>query len=210
MLIDNATRAYNDRMRLLSRFTALCLLGACSSSRVEHDASMVFGDVEVGQSRSVALTLTNRGSASEALTFEPTGDFSLEEASTRLSVGQTTILHVRFSPTDLGPRTGTLAIHGGRGASEVRLSGRGTGPRFTAPTQLSLGFIALITGAPVRPFTTKLVVRNGGTRGSALRLGAPRVVGAGLCVGEFVSGTCRPWEPPESSRVWRRSYRDRS
>lgn len=186
-------------MRSLPRAAALCLLAACSSGQVEHDASMVFGDVELGQSRLVALVLTNHSSAPEALTFEsPSEDFTVEEASRTLSANETSIVHVRFTPSDLGPRTGTLSIHGALGESEVTLSGRGTGPRFSTPTPLSLGLIALVTGQPAMPFTAKVVVRNVGTAGSALRLGAPRVDAAELCVGVFVGSTCHPWEPPTS------------
>lgn len=183
-------------MRFPTATAALCLVAACACSpaRLEHDDSMVFGDVEVGQSRRVALVLTNSGSAPLALTVEATGDFAAEDAPATLGAGQTSTLMVRFSPTDLGARTGTLTL----GDAEVRLSGRGTGPRFSAAEQVTLRPIALVTGETPRASTSKLVVQNAGTAGSTLKLAAPRVDGAELCVGTFAGSSCEPWVPPAS------------
>ncbi|MDP1827478.1 MAG: choice-of-anchor D domain-containing protein [Archangium sp.] len=181
-------------MRLPALTTVLCFLAACSPAPLVHDDSMVFGDVELGQSRRVALVLTNSGSAPQALAFEATGDFTVEEARATLGGGATSSLMVRFSPTDLGARAGTLVI----GDVEVALSGRGTGPRFSAAAQVTLPPITLVTGETPRASTSKLVVQNAGTAGSALKLGAPRVDGAELCVGTFVGSTCEPWVPPAS------------
>lgn len=181
-------------MRFPAATAALCLLAACSPARLEHDDSMVFGDVELGQSRRVALALTNSGAATLALTIEAAGDFVVEDAPATLGGGQTSILMVRFSPTDLGARTGTLTL----GDANVTLSGRGTGPRFSAAAQVTLPPIVLVTGEPPRASTSKLVVQNAGTAGSTLKLAPPRVDGAELCVGSFVGSICEAWVPPAS------------
>ena len=102
------------------------LLAACGSSRVEHVAALEFGDVAVGQSRRVALELKNQGTVAVALTFEATGDFTIDEASRTLAPNEDAILLVRFSPTDVGARSGTLAMHSASGTAPLSLSGRGT------------------------------------------------------------------------------------
>lgn len=181
-------------MRFPVATAALCFLVACGPARLEHDDSMVFGDVDLGQSRRVALVLTNSSSAPRALTFEVTGDFAVEDATATLGGGETSIVMVRFSPTDLGARVGTLTM----GGSHLGLSGRGTGPRLFVPARVTFQPIALVTGEPAAPAITKLVVRNDGTTGSTLKLAAPRVEGAELCVGTFVNSTCEPWVPPAS------------
>ena len=91
---------------------------------------MFFGDVALGDSRQVALTLTNPGEEAQPLRFQVLeGDFAIDESSRTLAKNETTTILVRFTPKDLGPRTGRLAIDG----TELTLSGRGTGARLSAP-----------------------------------------------------------------------------
>ena len=185
-------------MRALAIIAAGFLAG-CGAGQLEHEPAMVFGDLAIGQSRGVALQVTNRSEDPVALTFEVTpGDFSLDEATRTLGAHQTSTLLVRFSPQDLGVREGALVLRSARRVSQVTLSGRGTGPRLAVPEQLNLGLVALVGGAPADAVTSKLVLRNTGTLGSTLTLALPRVEGAELCVGTFFRSVCQPWLPPPS------------
>lgn len=171
---------------------AALVLMACGPSRVEHPTAMGFGDVRVGASRSVALVLTNSGPAATQLTFAVDGDFSLEETSRTSSAGETTTLLVKFSPTGVGARSGTLSING----AQVALSGRGTGPRLSVPHEVVLAPIALLSGQPENVITSKILLRNTGTAGSLLHV-SPAIHPRGeLCVGTFVGEVCQPWSPP--------------
>ena len=178
------------------RFLVAMIATACAPGRVEHQASMIFGDEAIGQTRTLALQLTNRGAEPLALTFEVTGDFSVEEAARTVEAEATSGIRVRFSPTELGPRTGVLTIRSSRGISQIPLAGRGTRPGLSLPSRVTLGPVALVTGEPSRPVTSTFMLRNTGTAGSFLRLQPPRVEGTELCVGTFVDSACAPWVPP--------------
>ena len=154
---------------------------------------MYFGDVALGASRRVALTITNSLAQSRPVTLRILeGDFTLDDAPRTLGANETLTLLVRFTPTDLGQRTGRLAING----AELALLGRGTGARLSSPAQLVPGPFAMISGRPEQVERAVLLVRNTGTAGSSLRLVTPRVEGTEVCVGEFTGTTCTPWEPP--------------
>lgn len=169
----------------------LGLLAACSPAPAAHAPSMFLGDVALGESRAVALTLTTR--APQRLTFEVLeGDFTVDESSRALGADETATLPVRFTPTDLGARLGRLSING----EEVALSGRGTGPRISAPARVYPGPFALVSGQPEKTEHAVILMRNLGTAGSPLRLGPPRGDGAELCIGDFIGDTCQRWEAP--------------
>lgn len=178
-------------MRFIGWVAAVCLFAACGVGRVQHDRSMEFGDVAIGESRAVALVLT-RGSA-QRVDFELTeGDFTIEETSRTLGTNETSTLLVRLTPTKLGARAGTLKI----GTTEVALKGSGTGPQITAEHPVVLAQIALLADQIPRPAVTSITVRNTGTPGSQLVLRPPRVAGTELCVGTFVGSVCDRWIPP--------------
>lgn len=178
-------------------WAAVMLLMACGPSRLEHESTMEFGDVAVGESRAVALVLNNRGPQALALTFEVlSGDFGVDEASRTLAADSTSTLMVRFTPTELGAHEGLLMIRSPLGAAVVALSGRAQGPRLSIASPVILPPFALIPGAA--PSRLNVVLRNTGTAGSLLRLQAPRVEGAELCVGTFAGSSCQPWTPPET------------
>ena len=106
-----------------------------------------FGSVIVGASSTLTLTLVNDGNASlngVALAF--TSVFTRSVASpgtcgTSLAATSTCTINVVFSPTAIGPASGTLAITATNGsvqASPVTLTGTGYSPTV-APSSLSFG-----------------------------------------------------------------------
>ncbi|MDP1826113.1 MAG: choice-of-anchor D domain-containing protein [Archangium sp.] len=183
-------------MGLRSLVAVAVLATACGTGRLEHESSMVFGDQEIGRTRDLGLQLTNRGTAPLALTFEVSGDFSVEEASRPVGAGETSTLVVHFTPTELGLRTGTLTIRSPSATSEIALAGNGTRPALSLPSRVTLGPVTLVTGEPAQPVSSTFALRNTGTRGTSLRLEPPRVDGSELCVGAFVDSACVPWVPP--------------
>ena len=171
-------------------------LVACGprDAKLQHEATMEFGDLAIGASSRLELELTNTGEKPAELVFTTdTPDFRTDELGRTLNAGESSTLVVRFSPTALGPRTGTLSL----GASTVALSGRGIGPKLAVPSQVTVGPITILAGRPIEPLTSSITIRNTGTSDSLLRLGTPRVEGsAELCLGTFSGSTCLPWQPP--------------
>lgn len=173
---------------------AALVLTSCGGPRLVHDTELLFGDVPVGESRAVALVLSNEGSSPGVANFSvDEAEFAVVGENSRwLNPGETATVLVRFTPTDLGRRSGTLSI----GGALVALSGRGTGPRLSAPDPVILAPFALVTGQPPVAQSSTIILRNTGTAGSLLQLAAPRVDGAELCVGTFVGSVCEAWQPP--------------
>ncbi|MEY4428919.1 MAG: hypothetical protein RLZZ182_1608, partial [Pseudomonadota bacterium] len=96
--------------------------------------SIAFGSIQVGNSSSSTVTLSNTGNATLTLgTVTVSGDYSLSGANTctnghSVSAGSNCTLGVTFSPTTTGTRTGSVSItHNAAGSpSSVSLSGSGT------------------------------------------------------------------------------------
>lgn len=135
-------------MRARGWLAAAVFLAACGVAEVESDRAVFFGDLAIGEQRDVALLLVNSGDAPVTLAFETSSaEFTPLEPSRTLAAGASSSVLLRFSPTDLGPRTGKLIIASSLGRSWISLSGRGTGPRLTAPAQVWLaGCARLGTG----------------------------------------------------------------
>jgi len=184
-------------MRARGWLAAAVFLAACGVAEVESDRALFFGDLAIGEQRDVALLLVNSGAAPVTLGFETSSaEFTPLERSRTLAAGESSSVLLRFSPADLGPRSGKLIIASSLGRSWISLSGRGTGPRLTAPAQVWLPPAALVSGQAAEVVSTALTLQNTGTLGSRLVLQPPRVDGAELCVGTFVDARCEPWSPP--------------
>ena len=180
-------------MRFIDWVAVVGLFAACGGGRVQHDPSMQFGDVAIGESREVALLLSS--SSAQTLTFEVLeGDFSVVESSRTFRGNETSTLRVRFTPTQLGTRTGTLKVSG----NEIALTGSGTGPQISAEHPVVLPQITFLANQLPTPTLKTISVRNTGTPGSQLVLRPPRVAGTELCVGTFVGSACERWVPPAS------------
>jgi hypothetical protein len=91
-----------------------------------------FGTVAVGRSRSVVLTVSNRGTVPLTITraiapLEPFGVVVALPEGISLDAGASVHLKVQFAPTAKGAASGRYLIRGtdGRGATVVTLAGRG-------------------------------------------------------------------------------------
>ena len=100
-------------------------------------SSLAFGNVDVGSSQTMTLTLANTGPASLQLTSVtfPTAPFApvapLIGTGTVIPAGGTVTQAVRFTPTKQGAASGTLRITAdtGQGTFTVTLTGTGKKPR---------------------------------------------------------------------------------
>jgi hypothetical protein len=182
-------------MRFLS-LVVVCALVACGSrdADVQHDEAIEFGNVAVCESSTATLRVRNTGGKPAQLTLGvEAGDFTIDESALTVPADSEAAVTVHFTPSALGPRAATLTI----GDATVALVGRGVGPQLSVPRELTLGPLVIVTGKPVDVLATTITLRNTGTSGSLLRVGAPRVEGTSeLCVGTISGSTCVAWEPP--------------
>ena len=122
--------------------------GVSAGQLTANPSSLVFGYVQVGNSQTLAETLTNSGGASLTISavgatssFTPSG-LSLPIT---LSAGQSVSFSVAFSPTSSGTVSGgmTIASNASNPSLNVPLSGAGVTPgQLTAsPASLSFGSV---------------------------------------------------------------------
>lgn len=128
---------------------AVSYLVSGTSVTVANGGAIDLPPTPVGQSSSVTVTVTNSGTASATIPLITTGaPFSVPTlAPVVLQAGQTTSFQLTFTPTVVGPVTGTLLI----GGTTVALAGSGTNPQnlgsytITGPS----GTVAPLTSSPV-------------------------------------------------------------
>lgn len=178
--------------------TVALVLTACGAARVEHPGRFDFGDVALFGERTATVQVSNPGPGTATLELLVSGaEFTADEQARSLEEGETALLRLRFSPTELGPREGTLTLRSGGHASTLALTGRGTGPRLSVRSEVFLEPIANVHGRPLPIVEVPLVVSNVGTAGSELHLEVPSPNSAEVCVGSFDGvGVCTPWAPP--------------
>jgi hypothetical protein len=131
-----------------------------------------FGDVEVGGSRQVSLELTNAGASPlNVRVVGVSGDFQpvdlRVDGSFQAGTGEYALVVLLFTPTRLGPMTGTLTLAtDAPGTPELRvaLSGTGHGP-VMAVDRPSVAFGAIQPGVAAQE-TVRL--RNDGDRAGEL------------------------------------------
>ncbi len=91
--------------------------------------AVVFSTTGIGNDQLKQLEITNTGNTSLVITdIQVTGDFSLESAiPPPIDPGNNTLLSLRFAPTGLGARTGTLTIlsNGDVAVFTINLTGEG-------------------------------------------------------------------------------------
>ena len=93
-------------------------------------SALNFGNIAIGASANLTLTLTNTGSASvDNLTLTLIGDFAVTGpcSTSTLTPGSSCPVTVTFSPTDLGPRSGSLTVAStdANSPAQIPLSGAG-------------------------------------------------------------------------------------
>jgi len=103
-----------------------------------------FGQVEVGSSQSLSVSVANASSTSIPITsISTTGPFSIGQNScgtTALGAGVVCQIQVSFSPTASGAASGTLTLISGAGTQMIALTGTGLGAPTDTLSPLSLTF----------------------------------------------------------------------
>lgn len=170
-------------------------LVACSST-FELPASLDLGAAELGVERTFSFTVRNSSQVDDVLALGTSGEFRVEPSTLELKAGAEADVSVSFTPSELGPREGTLGISARHAsAREVRLTGRGIGPAIDVSPSMDLPMLALVSGQTVGESRGVLRVRNVGTQGTLLNLELPEPSTPELCVGDFIGDVCVPWIP---------------
>lgn len=118
----NATSATGDTAQTSSNPSAAAVLAASNSS-------LSFGTVQVGQSTSQPVTLSNTGSAAltvSAMQISGAG-FSISNSSLTLQPNQSANVYVNFVPTAQGTANGTLTVLSNASNAIVSISLAGNG-----------------------------------------------------------------------------------
>jgi hypothetical protein len=129
-------------------------IGNASSGLVVSPSVSDFGTVPVNSASGALLfSLTNLNDSQAAVTLSAvtaSGDFTLGPSSASgatcsgtLAYGATCSVWVQFSPSAVGPRTGSLSILTSEGTASASLSGTGTADPGIAISPLSLTFANL-------------------------------------------------------------------
>jgi Abnormal spindle-like microcephaly-assoc'd, ASPM-SPD-2-Hydin len=155
-------------------------------------SSMNLGSVAIGSSQAQALTISNSGGASVAIsgaTVSGSG-FSVSGLTFpyTLPAGGSASLSVTFTPSTTGTDNATLSISSNASNSTVAVSLTGTTPTagyLSAPASLSLGSVAVGSSR-----TQALALSNSG--GSSLTISSATVSGTGFSV----SGLTFPYTLP--------------
>jgi hypothetical protein len=116
-------------------------------------ASLAFGSVQVGNSQTLAETLTNSGGAnvtiSGATAIGSGFTASVLSSPITLSTGQSVAVSITFAPTSGSSVSGNLAItsNASNSALNVPLSGTGVTPGQLTANPANLGFGSVATGS---------------------------------------------------------------
>jgi hypothetical protein len=142
--------------------------GGCSSS----PAAINFGDVLIGQSKTIDILVRNTGNASGSvdridLTGSGVSSFSYSGITppTSIGTGSSVTVHVKFLAASAGPVSATATVTAGSQVTSVALSGNGTNPAasFTlSSTSVDFGDV-LVPNTKTLPIT---ITNNGTAAGS--------------------------------------------
>jgi Abnormal spindle-like microcephaly-assoc'd, ASPM-SPD-2-Hydin len=126
---------------------------AASGQLTTTPASLAFGNVQVGNSQTLAETLTNSGAANVTISGASAigSGFNASGLSLpiTLSVGQSVAVSIKFAPTSGSSVSGNLAItsNASNFALNVPLSGTGVTPGQLTANPANLGFGSVATGS---------------------------------------------------------------
>ena len=148
-----------------------------------NPASLSFGSVTVGSSKSLTETLTNSGGSSLTISAAAaTGSgYSISGLSLPLTLtaGQSTSFTVQFAPTAAGASSGNVAItsNGSNPNLNIALSGTGVAPGTLSANPASLPFGTVQVGSSANLSET---LTN--TGGSTVTISQANVTGAGFSI----------------------------
>jgi hypothetical protein len=184
-----ATGAVNGTLAIISDAPnsplniALSGTGVTQGQLAPNPASLSFGNVQVGSSKTLTETLTNSGGSSLTISAaSATGSgFSLSGLSLplTLSAGQSTTFNVQFAPTAAGNATANvnIASNGTNPNLAVPVSGDGVTPGALAANPASLAFGSVQVGN-----STNLSETLTNTGGSAVTISQANATGTGFSV----------------------------
>ena len=157
-----------------------------------NPASISFGNVAIGSSAAVAVTLSNTGTAAVSITgssITGTGFSMSTLAAQTLNPGQTASFGVTFAPTTATSATGSVSITSNAPGSplKIALSGTGTQGALSAnPASISFGNVAVgSTSAP-----TSVTLSNTGT--AAVSIAGSSITGTGFSMSTLAAQTLNP------------------
>src|SRR5438309_8942798 len=114
--------------------TTIALTGAgvaATSQLTASPSSLSFGNVNVGVSPSLGITLTNGGNSNVTISSVNTSGAGYSASgvgsNTTLTPGQTTTLNVTFAPTAAGSVTGSVSVASNASNSPATISLSGSG-----------------------------------------------------------------------------------
>ena len=162
-LLTNILVTSNDPERLLHLVPARLVVAGGPDLELSA-TSLAFGDVSVGGSRTLALTLTNRGVTLlqvSGATASP-AEFAADSSAFSLLPGQGRTLSVTYRPAALAPSSGALTIRSDdpdEGVSIVPLSGNGVSPARISVTPDPIPAVGVALGGET---TRKITIHNDG------------------------------------------------
>jgi hypothetical protein len=139
-------------------------------------ASVDFGQVPVGNSKSLTVTFTNTGASDETVTAvtAPSAPFTatgLPSTGTVVTPGQSIAVSVTYKPTTTGSNTSSVKISGPDGTGTAALDGSGvtgTAKLSISPTALDFGSVPVGLSA-----TQTLTIANTGNLDVTITKAAP-------------------------------------
>lgn len=157
--------------------------GAAQGDLVANPASLAFGNVQDGTSKSLTDTLTNSGGTSLTISAASASGsgFSVSGLSLPLTLGagQSTSFTVLFSPTAIGAASGSVTItsNGSDSTLSIPLSGTGVsqGTLSANPTSLAFGTVQVGKSSSL----SETLTNSGGT---SLTISAAAASGSGYSV----------------------------
>jgi len=132
-------------------------------------SSLSFGDIPLGRSSSLAVSITNTGTATlTGIAALTTGDYAVQKpcASTTLAPGARCDLAIVFAPSAAGSRTGSLRITSSDPASPLAIALTGNGmasPSFAFTVDGTSASTLSITSGQSAGYHLSVTPRNGFT-----------------------------------------------
>jgi hypothetical protein len=147
-----------------------------------NPTSLSFGNVAVGQNKSLSETITNSGTASVTISqiaISGSG-FTLSGAtsSVTLAAGQSTTFSVKFTPTSASNASGTITVSSNASNPSLAIPVTGTGT--AAPGQLSSNPASLSFGSVTVGSSQSLSVTLTNTGGSSVSVSNVQISGSGF------------------------------
>jgi len=165
--------------------------GGATSQLTASPGSLSFGNVNVGVSPSLGITLTNSGNSNVTISSVNTSGAGYSASgvgsNTTLTPGQTTTLNVTFAPTAAGSVTGSVSVASNASNSPTTIALTGAGVSATSqltasPSSLSFGNV----NVGVSP-SLGITLTNGGN--SNVTISSVNTSGAGYSASGVGSNT---------------------